>query len=122
MRLWSRFSESGQMRAKSKSDATDMPGCCPDGVSSHERLVASVEAGSVVDALLLSQEVSESNEGSVGIETVDGPCLVPISRMWSFSCRARASCRAKGRRHSLHTNGLDPVSVRFRSADGEHRN
>lgn len=45
----------------------------------------------------------------VGIEDGEGRLLLSL-RVCSLSWRVRASWRAKGRLHVLHTNGLDPVS------------
>jgi hypothetical protein len=71
--------------------------------------VADAEAGPAVEALLLSHEGIESNDTG-GIEAGRGPPLAFMSRKCSFSWRVSASCRAKGRRHSLQTYGLAPES------------
>lgn len=71
--------------------------------------MADVEAGAAVEALLVSHEVMESNDTG-GIEAGEGPPFAFMSRKCSFPWRVRASCLANGRRHSLQTYGLDPVS------------
>lgn len=59
----------------------------------------------------MSQEGRESKEVDCGGKcTSDESLFEFMTRACSFSWRVRASCRAKGLRHSLQTYGLDPVS------------
>jgi hypothetical protein len=81
IKLWNRFSESGQMRAKSRSAATFCKlEAWADCVSSHEWLVADVEAGAPVDALRVSHEAMESRDADGGTEANGGACLALKSR------------------------------------------
>jgi hypothetical protein len=77
IRLWNRFSESGQIKAKSSSEATPWtPEFCADWASSQDWQVASVEAGPAVDTLLVSHEDIDAIEACcVGRGTDDGSCF-----------------------------------------------
>lgn len=110
MRLCSKFSESGHIRSKSKSKPKfSMLGWGSELGSSHDKLVADVDSGPVVD-------VEDPHDGTSTKWSDDfaGVCTKwSWSRRCSFSWRARASLLAKGRRHCStgQINGLAPVST-----------
>lgn len=67
--------------------------------------------GPIADELLNSHGEKLSTEDSETGVAACGPWLGLDARVCNFSCRVRASWRAKAREHSLQTYGLDPVSL-----------